>query len=49
MHGIKNLGWRSNEDVYLKGTVSGATFTLDNTTLTSHMTQDLPTDNFYFI
>ena len=47
----QNSGWRANEDVYLKGTVSGALFTLDNTTLTSHMTQDLPTteDGFYYM
>ena len=47
----KVSGWRANEDVYLKGTVSGALFTLDNSTLTSHMTQDLPTteDGFYYM
>ena len=47
----QSSGFRAGEDVYLKGTVNGAFFTLDNTTLTSHLTQDLPTvdDGFYYM
>jgi hypothetical protein len=48
----QHSGWVANQPVYLKGTInSNGLFVLDNTTLTSYMTQTLPTtdDGFVYI